>query len=94
MVRKKGKLPGKTVGTWYDLEYGSNDIEMQVWWVMPGEKIAVLDDLLATGGTVWAAKKLIEMLGAEVIHYAFVIALNEKELVKMPSRTSDLHLSL
>ncbi len=86
MVRKKGKLPGECVGTWYDLEYGSNNIEIQKWWIIPGQKVAVLDDLLATGGTAGAAIKLVEMLWAEVMQVAFVIALNQPELIKLPSR--------
>ena len=86
MIRKKWKLPWECVGTWYDLEYGSNNIEMQKWWITAGKKVAILDDLLATGWTAWAAIKLVEMLWAEVMQVAFVIALNEKELANLPSR--------
>lgn len=95
MIRKKGKLPGECIGTWYDLEYGSNNIEVQKWAIIAGQKVAVLDDLLATGGTAWAAIKLVEMLWAEVMQVAFVIALNEKELVNLSSREtlSDYSLS-
>ena len=86
MIRKKWKLPGECVGTGYDLEYGSNNIEMQRQSVKSGEKIAVIDDLLATGWTMWAAIKLVELLGAEVMSVAFVIALDQGELANLPSR--------
>ncbi len=87
MIRKKWKLPWECIGTWYDLEYGSNNIEVQKKWITAGQKVAILDDLLATGGTAGAAIKLVEMLGAEVMQVAFVIALSDKELANIPSRT-------
>lgn len=63
MIRKKGKLPGETVEYSYDLEYGSATIEVQKDAIQSGEKIAIVDDLLATGGTALAAAKLTEQLG-------------------------------
>lgn len=86
MIRKKWKLPGECIGTGYELEYGSNDIEMQKQGIQPGEKVAIIDDLLATWGTAEAAVKLVELLWAEVVRVAFVIALNEPQLRNMPSR--------
>lgn len=66
LVRKKGKLPRETVEQSYDLEYGSATIEMHKDAVKPGDKVLVVDDLMATGGTIEATIKLIEKLGAEV----------------------------
>lgn len=63
MIRKKGKLPGPTVGTDYSLEYGENSIEIQKDAIKPGQKVALVDDLLATGGTLEAAAQLIEKVG-------------------------------
>lgn len=60
MVRKKGKLPGKTSGVGYSLEYGENAIEIQDGAIEPGQKVAIIDDLLATGGTLGAAASLVE----------------------------------
>ncbi len=65
MVRKKGKLPGKTISFTYDLEYGTDTIEIQADCVEPGQKVVVLDDLLATGGTMTASIKLLRQAGAE-----------------------------
>lgn len=76
-VRKPGKLPGKVVSETYDLEYGTNTIEMQMGAVKPGDRVLVIDDLLATGGTMKAAVDLIENLGAEVVGCLFVIELTE-----------------
>ncbi|WP_135081948.1 adenine phosphoribosyltransferase [Terasakiella sp. SH-1] len=75
MVRKKGKLPGKTITYDYDLEYGSNTIEIQVDCVKPGQRVVILDDLLATGGTMEAAIKLFKDAGAEVVGTASMIEL-------------------
>jgi len=86
MVRKKWKLPGEVVWKKYGLEYGESEIEIQKKWIQPWEKIALIDDLLATGGTAKAAVDLIEILWAEVMQVAFVIALDEPELQNMPSR--------
>jgi adenine phosphoribosyltransferase len=65
-VRKPGKLPYKTVAQSYDLEYGSNTLEIHVDAIQKGEKILIVDDLLATGGTVNATAQLVEKLGGEV----------------------------
>ena len=74
-VRKKGKLPCETVSRSYDLEYGSATIEMDRDSIKPGQKVAVIDDLIATGGTVEAAVKLIEELGGEVVKIVFLMEL-------------------
>ena len=76
MVRKKGKLPGETVSNSYDLEYGSDTIEMLPTSLTKGEKVLVLDDVLATGGTAQAACGLVEKLGAEVSACLFMIELD------------------
>ncbi|WP_419799140.1 MAG: adenine phosphoribosyltransferase [Terasakiella sp.] len=75
MVRKKGKLPGKTIEYSYDLEYGSNTVEIQADAVKPGQRVVILDDLLATGGTLEAAIKLFEQVGANVVGTACMIEL-------------------
>lgn len=75
MVRKKGKLPGKTIPHTYALEYGSDTIEVQEDAVAKGARIVVLDDLLATGGTMAAAGELFAKLGAEVVGAATIIEL-------------------
>lgn len=66
MVRKKGKLPGKTIPFTYDLEYGTDTIEIQADIVGPGQRVVIIDDLLATGGTMAAAVNLLRRVGAEV----------------------------
>lgn len=76
MVRKKGKLPGATVAHSYDLEYGSDTIEIQADAVQPGQRVVVLDDLLATGGTARAAVDLFRKVGAEVVGVAAIVELN------------------
>ena len=75
-IRKVGKLPSLTVKQSYDLEYGSAAIEIHQDAFLPGAKILIHDDLLATGGTVEAASKLIEQLGGEVIGYSFIVSLD------------------
>ncbi len=75
MVRKKGKLPGATIRYSYTLEYGSNTIEIQQDALKPGQRVIILDDLLATGGTAQAAIKLCQQVGAVVTRAAFVIEL-------------------
>lgn len=75
LVRKKGKLPRETVSTSYDLEYGSATIEIHKDDIKPGDKVVVIDDLIATGGTVEAACKLIEELGGEVVKTVFLMEL-------------------
>ena len=74
-VRKKGKLPCETVSRSYDLEYGSATIEMHKDSIKPGQKVAIIDDLSATGGTVEAAIKLVEELGGEVVKVVFLMEL-------------------
>lgn len=74
-VRKKGKLPYKTVEMSYDLEYGSATIEMHVDAVSHGQRVVVIDDLLATGGTAAATCELVEKQGGRVVECAFVVEL-------------------
>lgn len=76
MVRKKGKLPGATLPYTYDLEYGSDTVEIQIDAVRPGQRVVVLDDLLATGGTMAGAITLLEMVGADVRGAATIIELS------------------
>ncbi len=75
LVRKKGKLPCKTVSMSYDLEYGSAEIEMHEDSIKPGQKVVVVDDLIATGGTVEASIKLIEQLGGKIVKVLFLMEL-------------------
>lgn len=84
-VRKPGKLPRVTISEKYDLEYGSNELQIHEDAIKPGQKVVIVDDLLATGGTVAATIKMVERLGGEVVGCAFVIELadlNGKELLK------------
>ena len=74
-IRKKGKLPGQTISQAYVLEYGEAVVEVHEDAMQPGEKILLVDDLLATGGTAEAGIKLIERLGAKVVGCAFVVDL-------------------
>jgi adenine phosphoribosyltransferase len=74
-ARKPGKLPAATIRVAYDLEYGTDALEMHQDAVAPGAKVLLVDDLIATGGTAWAATELVRKLGAEVIGAAFVIEL-------------------
>ena len=74
-VRKKGKLPCETVSKEYDLEYGSAVIEMHKDSIRPGEKVVLVDELVATGGTIEAAIKLVEELGGEVVKVIFLMEL-------------------
>ena len=76
-IRKKGKLPWKTESASYELEYGVDSIEMHRDDIPRGAKVLMVDDLLATGGTMQAACELIEKVGAEVVAIAFVIELTE-----------------
>jgi adenine phosphoribosyltransferase len=75
MVRKKGKLPGPTVRYSYDLEYGSDTIEVQEDAIRPGQRVVVVDDLVATGGTMQAAIALVEQRGGTVAAAACIIEL-------------------
>jgi len=74
-IRKKGKLPGECVSQEYELEYGTDTIEMHTDALMAGAKVLLVDDLLATGGTALASAKLIERLAGEIIEMAFVVNL-------------------
>lgn len=74
-IRKKGKLPRETVSVSYDLEYGSAEVEIHKDAIKPGQKVVLVDDLLATGGTMEANIKLIEKLGGEVVKVIFLIEL-------------------
>lgn len=74
-VRKKGYLPGKTISEPYGLEKDSFEMEMQTTSLLPGDRVLLVDDVIATGGTMLAAAKLIERLGAEVIEVATIIDL-------------------
>jgi len=84
-VRKKGKLPPETVSEDYSLEYGTNTLEIRDDAIKKGEKVLIVDDLIATGGTVSAAAKLVEKLGGEVLECAFIIELPDlkgREMIK------------
>ena len=74
-VRKKGKLPRETVEMEYELEYGSAVIEMHKDSIKPGQKVVIIDDLIATGGTIEAITRLVEGLGGEVVKISFVMEL-------------------
>ena len=74
-VRKKGKLPRKTVSQKYYLEYGQAEIEIDVDAIKPGQKVVIVDDLVATGGSAEAAAKLVEKLGGQVVKMIFVMEL-------------------
>ncbi len=76
-VRKPNKLPRKTLSCSYDLEYGSNTLEMHVDGIRPGQRVVIIDDLLATGGTVEATVKMIKELGGEPVGCAFIIELSD-----------------
>jgi adenine phosphoribosyltransferase len=76
-VRKKGKLPWKTIGQEYTLEYGVDIIEMHEDAIRPGERILIVDDLIATGGTAEAAAKLVRRSSGEIVGAAFIIDLPE-----------------
>ena len=74
-VRKKGKLPADTISADYSLEYGTNTVEMHKDAISKGDKVLIVDDLIATGGTISAAIQLVEQLGGEIIECAFIIEL-------------------
>jgi len=74
-VRKKGKLPFKTISTTYKLEYGTDTLEIHKDAISPGEKVLIIDDLLATGGTVKAVTELIKQLGGKISGIGFIIEL-------------------
>ncbi len=76
-IRKKGKLPFTTVAETYELEYGSATVELHTDAVKPGDRVVLIDDLIATGGTMMAGRRLLERLGAEVIEGAAIVDLPE-----------------
>ncbi len=76
-IRKKGKLPFTTVEETYELEYGSATVELHTDAVKPGDRVLLIDDLIATGGTMMAGKKLLEKLGATVVEGAAIVDLPE-----------------
>ncbi|OFX08498.1 MAG: adenine phosphoribosyltransferase [Alphaproteobacteria bacterium RIFOXYD12_FULL_60_8] len=76
MARKRGKLPGQTVSYEYSLEYGTDTIEMQIDAIEPGQRVVILDDLLATGGTLNATKELVRKMGGNVVGACCIIELN------------------
>lgn len=88
MVRKKGKLPGQTIRYTYDLEYGTDTVEIQADAITPGQRVVVLDDLLATGGTMAAAIHLLRSVGADVTAAAFILELaflNGRDRLDVPA---------
>ena len=92
-IRKPGKLPYKTVSKSYDLEYGSNTIQINSDAVSPGKRVLLLDDLLATGGTMEACRQLVTELGGEVVGAVFVmelLALKGREKINIPNIKSIL----
>lgn len=74
-IRKKGKLPCETISAKYDLEYGSAEVEMHKDAICPGQKVVLVDDLIATGGTIEACARMIETLGGEVAKIIFLMEL-------------------
>ncbi len=74
-VRKKGKLPGETISQEYELEYGTAEVEIHKDAISPGQKVVVIDDLIATGGTIEAAIRLVEQLGGKVVKVVFLMEL-------------------
>ena len=76
LARKKGKLPRKTVSAEYELEYGTDVIEMHADSIKPGQKVVLVDDLLATGGTMKATASLVEEMGGEVVKIIFLMELS------------------
>ena len=85
LIRKKGKLPCETVQKEYELEYGTATIEIHKDAIKPGQRVVLIDDLIATGGTIKAAAELIEMLGGEVVKMVFLMelkGLNGRDLLQ------------
>ena len=76
-IRKKGKLPFTTVEETYELEYGSATVELHADAVLPGQQVLLIDDLIATGGTMMAGKRLLEKLGAQVVEGTAIVDLPE-----------------
>jgi len=92
LLRKAGKLPGKTVKTSYTIEYGKAVLEIQKTALNEGERVVICDDLLATGGTAKAAAKLIEKMKGNVTGFAFIIELTELDGVKKISEYKTVSL--
>ncbi len=90
-IRKKGKLPFTTVQETYELEYGSATVELHTDAVKPGQRVLLMDDLIATGGTMMAGKKLLEKLGATVMEGAAIVDLPELH-GSMRLKAAGLHL--
>lgn len=88
-VRKKGKLPAETEKIDYELEYGTDTLEIHKDAIKPGQRVAVIDDLLATGGTIKAVVELTEAVGGEVVELAFVIELTD---LKGRDKLNDYHV--
>ena len=86
MIRKAGKLPGKTVKQSYSVEYGNDTIEIQNNSITKGDRILICDDLLATGGTAKASGKLIERMGGKITGFAFIIELTGLNGIKEISK--------
>ena len=76
-IRKKGKLPPETISKEYSLEYGTAEVEIREGAINAGERILIVDDLIATGGTIYAATQLVEKLGGEIVECAFIVELPE-----------------
>ena len=86
MIRKKGKLPGKTKNISYTIEYGKDTLEIQSHALKKGERVLICDDLLATGGTAKASAKLVEGTGAKVAGFAIIISFQELDGIKKISK--------
>ncbi len=80
-VRKPGKLPAATLSQSYDLEYGTDRVEMHIDGIAPGDRVLIVDDLIATGGTARATAKLVEQAGGQVVGFGFIV-----ELTFLPGR--------
>ena len=90
-IRKKGKLPGDKTSVTYDLEYGTDTVEVHTDAISPGENVLVIDDLIATGGTCLAACQLIENLGGKIVECAFLVDLPElKGTEKLKNKGYDI----
>ena len=86
MIRKAGKLPGKTAKLSYTVEYGKDKIEIQNSSISKGDRVLICDDLLATGGTAEASGKLIEKMGGKIAGFAFIVELIELNGMKKISK--------
>lgn len=89
-IRKPGKLPGRTISYEYELEYGKNTLEIHEDAIEKGKRVAIVDDLLATGGTILSAAKLIESIGGEVVAMEFLI---ELEFLKGREKLKRYHIN-